>query len=231
MGLKSLTGWLQTLMFLLNYLDVDASPQVNAHSLLPVADDEGVNLLTSIKIPFDDPYLYFDSGIDGFPTFGLKPGSDIKQPYRLFMPEKFYPEFAITATVKLKSREGGFLFAVVNPLETIVQLGVQLASLGSGLTNISLLYTDVSKKYSSQTIASFEVPSSFSKWTRIAFKVTASDVALFFNCGKYEVVKVTRETQELVFDSASILYVGQAGLIIKGPLNRKAPQSTNIIWK
>lgn len=98
----------------------------------------------------------------------------------------------------------------------VVQLGVQLSNAGPRLTNISLLYTDVSTQYASQTVASFVVPSAFSKWTRFGFKVTSDEVTLFFNCQQYETLQVKREPQELVFDSASTLYVGQAGPIIKG---------------
>lgn len=36
---------------------------------------------------------------------------------------------------------GGFLFAVVNPLDTVVQFGVRLGAGGPGQTNISLYYT------------------------------------------------------------------------------------------
>lgn len=77
------------------------------------------DLQTAIKVPFEDPQLYFDSGEDGFPAFGIKPGSDIKSPYRLFLPEKLYPEFSIVFNFKLNSLNGGFLFAVVNPLENV----------------------------------------------------------------------------------------------------------------
>jgi collagen type XVIII alpha len=78
-----------------------------------------IDLQTAIKLPFDDPNLYFDNGDDGFPAFGIKPGSDIKSPYRLFLPEKLYPEFSIVVNFKLNSANGGFLFAVVNPLENV----------------------------------------------------------------------------------------------------------------
>ncbi|XP_044735698.1 collagen alpha-1(XV) chain-like [Chrysoperla carnea] len=174
------------------------------------------DLLQAIKIPFNDPKTqYFENGLDGFPAFGLRPGSDIKSPYRLFIPEKLYPEFSIVVTVRSLSREGGFLFAVVNPLDTIVQLGVQLSPVGFGSTNISLYYTDPSY-FTSQAIASFVVPVFHKKWTRFSLRVTNDDVTLFFNCEEYDKVEVQRVPQELVFDSASTLYIGQAGPIIKG---------------
>ncbi|GBP91854.1 Collagen alpha-1(XV) chain, partial [Eumeta japonica] len=175
------------------------------------------DLLHAIGVPFSNPKTqYFDEGLDGFPAYGLKPGSDIKSPYRLFMPEKLYAEFSITATVRPANRDGGFLFSVVNPLETVVQLGVQLIPSGPGLTNISLLYTDANVYAISQTIASFVVPSFAKKWSRFALRVSVDNVTLFLNCHEFDTVIVKRNPSELVFDSASTLYVGQAGPLIRG---------------
>lgn len=84
------------------------------------------------------------------------------------MPEKLPAEFAVTATVKLASPSGGFLFAVVNPLETVVQLGVQVAPAVENPhhANFSLFYTD-SDRHASEIIASFDVvPDVVDKWTR-----------------------------------------------------------------
>lgn len=111
------------------------------------------DLIRAINIPFHDPKTqFFEEGADGFPAFGFKPGSDVKSPYRLFFPEKLYPEFSILVMVKPGSRAGGFIFSVVNPMDTLVQLGVQLSPSGSD-TNISLLYTDIYTHFSSQYIA------------------------------------------------------------------------------
>ncbi|VVD03092.1 unnamed protein product [Leptidea sinapis] len=181
------------------------------------ADIPEYDLLHAIGVPFSNPKTqYFDEGLDGFPAYGLKPGSDIKSPYRLFMPEKLYAEFSITATVRPANKDGGFLFSVVNPLETVVQLGVQLIQSGPGLTNISLLYTDANAYALSQTIASFVVPSFAKKWTRFGLRVSMENVTLFLNCLEFDSVLVKRNPTELVFDSASTLYVGQAGPLIKG---------------
>lgn len=82
--------------------------------------DREHDLLKAINVPFDDPKtMYFDQGLDGFPAFGIMPGSDIKSPYRLTLPERFYPEFSVVCTVAVKSAPGGFIFAVLNPSETV----------------------------------------------------------------------------------------------------------------
>lgn len=91
-----------------------------SHFFYVTVDLTEKNLLQAIRIPFDDPEtVFFDSGVDSFPAMGIRRGSDIKSPFRLYLPEKFYPEFSITVTCKLASKEGGFLFAVVNPLDTV----------------------------------------------------------------------------------------------------------------
>lgn len=41
------------------------------------------DLLQAIRVPFDDPRTqYFESGLDGFPAYGLRDGADIKSHYR-----------------------------------------------------------------------------------------------------------------------------------------------------
>ncbi|XP_037076757.1 collagen alpha-1(XV) chain-like [Pollicipes pollicipes] len=119
-----------------------------------------VNLLEAIPIPFpENGQLAFVEGEDGFPAFGFQPGHDVKHPYRLYLPERMPRDFAIAVTVRPTQPEGGFLFAVVNPLETVVQLGVQITPGGPGTTNISLVYTDSEVHFASQRIATFSVPS------------------------------------------------------------------------
>ncbi|XP_025409484.1 collagen alpha-1(XVIII) chain-like isoform X1 [Sipha flava] len=176
-----------------------------------------IDLQTAIKLPFDDPNLYFDNGDDGFPAFGIKPGSDIKSPYRLFLPEKLYPEFSIVVNFKLNSANGGFLFAVVNPLENVVQLGVQVVPSSSNRMNVSFLYTDVNKYSSaSNVLATFSVPWKTGRFTRLSLKVTREAVELIGRCLEPQTVAVVRDPVELLFDSASTLYIGQAGPLIKG---------------
>ncbi|VVC43055.1 Concanavalin A-like lectin/glucanase domain [Cinara cedri] len=179
------------------------------------------DLQEAIKVPFEDPQLYFDKGDDGFPAFGIKPGSDIKSPYRLFLPEKLYPEFSIVVNFKLNSTTGGFLFAVVNPSENVVQLGVQTVPSSANRLNVSFLYTDVNKysSSSSNVLATFSIPWKVRKYYRLGLKVTRKNVQLFGRCLDPQSVEVIRDPMELLFDSASILYIGQAGPLIKGPFD------------
>ena len=77
------------------------------------------NLLSAIVVPFTQPGMYFDQGDDGFPAFGILPTSDIKEHYRVQLPLILYREFSIVCTVSVKSKAGGFVFAVMNPTETV----------------------------------------------------------------------------------------------------------------
>lgn len=75
----------------------------------------------------EDPYFYMDAGLDGFPAFGFRPGSEVKQPYRIYLPEKLPAEFTLVATFKPTSLRTSYLFAVLNPFETVVQLGIRIS--------------------------------------------------------------------------------------------------------
>lgn len=145
------------------------------------------DLIVAIKIPFDDnKNMYFSSGIDGFPAYGFRPGSKIVVPYRLYLPEKLYPEFVIVTTVQVESGDGGMIFAVVNPAETVIQLGLQVSSAGKAypeFSNVSLYYTDVNTHMISLPIARFMVPTLENKWAQLIVKVTIMIVAIRFKLG------------------------------------------------
>lgn len=57
----------------------------------------------------------------------------------------------------------------------------------------------------------------YGKWTRFAFKVTAENVTLYLNCNETETLAVKKDPAELVFDSASTLYIAQAGPTLGEP--------------
>jgi hypothetical protein len=60
------------------------------------------------------------------------------------------------------------------------------------------------------------VPYSPRKWQKYAFKVLKDEVIFYNNCVETAVAKVSKSPAEMVFDSASTLYIGQAGDILKG---------------
>ncbi|KAK7080763.1 hypothetical protein SK128_012901 [Halocaridina rubra] len=178
---------------------------------------EELDLLQSIEVPFSDPSTqYFVTGFDGFPAFGFKLGASIKQPYRLFLPERLFRIFSIHVAVKPENANPMFVFAVTNPLENIIQLGLGITpAVEQGFSNISLYYTDVERHMTSQIIASFIVPVFTRTWSRFAFSVNEEEIQLWYNCELYNGILVKRVPQQLFFDTASTLYIGQAGGIFK----------------
>ena len=76
---------------------------------------------------------------------------------------------------------GGYLFAVVNPFDSSVDVGVLLEPAGSSHTNVSLILSD-SKRELSSAAASFLVPQFTHQWTQLAFSVRRGSVSLYFKC-------------------------------------------------
>lgn len=85
------------------------------------------DLLEASMSTTDDNNFYIGDGVDGFPAFGFRPGSEVKQPYRMYLPEKLPAEFTLVATFKPTSFRTSYLFAVLNPFETVVQLGIRIS--------------------------------------------------------------------------------------------------------
>ena len=155
-------------------------------------------------------------------------------PYRIYLPRKFYANFAIVASIKPKDNQGGYLFAIVNAFDTVVDLGVLLAPAGRSQTNISLVYTDSQVSSSSTVIASFLVPAFTNQWTQFALEISGDNVALYFRCMRFATrqvkvlpksfsevfnnrhLQVRRQPSQLQMDDASKLYIANAGPIIGG---------------
>lgn len=160
--------------------------------------------------------INFVQGSDNFPAYKISSAAEVKSPYRLVLPEKL-EEFAIMGAIKPETRTGGYVFSVVTSMENVVQLGVHISPPNvADRSNISLYYTSPTEA-PSKVLASFEVPFQ-RKFTKIAFKVLYDKVIFYLNCIETETVQVTKAPQELVFDSASTLYIGQAGALIGGKI-------------
>uniref|UniRef100_A0A0R3RKM7 LAM_G_DOMAIN domain-containing protein n=1 Tax=Elaeophora elaphi TaxID=1147741 RepID=A0A0R3RKM7_9BILA len=150
----------------------------------------------------------------------LKRGVEIVVPYRQYLPRKFFRNFAFTAVVRPDDRQGGYLFAVVNPLDTVVDLGVLLESAGDSQTNISLLYTDSNKETDTKTLASFLVPEFTKDWAKFALEIQDDNVVLYFRCIRFATRQVKRKPVQLVMDDAHKLYIASAGPILRKEFER-----------
>lgn len=74
-----------------------------------------------------------------------------------------------------------------------------------------MVYTNSDEHSHSEEVAIFTVPKLTRKWSKIVIRVTATEIALYLNCHEMARQRVTRIPQELVFDTASTLYIAQAG--------------------
>lgn len=151
-----------------------------------------MDLLTPLENLINtDPRVFRTKGLDGLPAVGIQRGVEIVVPYRIYLPRKFYRNFAIVASIKPKDNQGGYLFAVVNAFDTVVDLGLLLSPAGRSQTNISLVYTDSQTQTHSNVISSFLVPAFTNQWTQLALEVVGDSVALYFRCMRFATRQVS----------------------------------------
>lgn len=135
----------------------------------------------------------------------------VRLAYRTF--PKSFRESTIVATIQMNNTNGGYLFSILNPLGTVVQLGLVLVPVNRYIYNISLIYTDAKLHLNSQNLAVFQVPA-FKEETSIAVKVFLNKVTLYLNCHEVRSIIVNNvDPVEIKIDADSRLYVGSAGPI------------------
>ena len=110
--------------------------------------------------------------------------------------------------------DGGYLFSVVNPDDTIVQFGIRLTPTKAETWYIELLYTDAKLHTTSQILTTFEVPAN--GFLQFLFKVINNKITFYQNCNEMDTVLVKRIPDELIFQAGSTLYIAQAGSKLKG---------------
>lgn len=115
------------------------------------------------------------------------------------------------ATMRANKSPDGYLFAIVNSLDTVVQLGVKVSSLNHNSLNISLVYNNPSTQTPSESLVSFTLPYEPKLWINFAMQVMNDQVIIYHNCLKVQEINVTKEPKELIFESASTFYLAQAG--------------------
>ena len=132
--------------------------------------EKEVDFLQLIATPLQTETIRFTTGFDNFPAFLFIPETDIRNPARNVLPG-IYTEFSILVTTKPTNEDGGFLFSILTPDDTIIQLGLSALYSSPGKTNITLYLTDHLRSDTSVPIATFEVKSFTNEWTRFSLKV------------------------------------------------------------
>ncbi|KAL3086040.1 hypothetical protein niasHT_030464 [Heterodera trifolii] len=218
---------LATFVLLLDNVSVRAAncpPELEPYFGAAPDEETEANLLIPLENLIDtDPRVYRTSGLDGLPAVGIKRGVEIVVPYRIYLPRKFYRNFAILASIRPADHLGGYLFAVLNAFDTVVELGVQLQPAGPSQTNISLLYTNSHAEHDSRALVSFLVPAFTGQWTQFALEVHEQSVGLYFRCMRFAIRQVIRLPAQLQMDDASKLYIANAGPILGGGFEVSPP--------
>ena len=203
--------------------------------LIYSAGVEEVDLLQAITIPFEDPkHVYFAEGDrrrtmgmgvgvgGGFvaPSFGIRSGSNIMTPFGLLYADRhMFDRFEISVRVKPADDQGGFLFAILDPMDRFLQLGVQIDPLKgrAGEQNVSLYYASDDADRDGGPAVTFSHPSRFGQeWNSLLIRIDAAEgtAAGFLNCRQMRPTAgngTVRRGGRLSFDLGATLYIGQAG--------------------
>lgn len=115
------------------------------------------------------------------------------------------------ATLKTNKNPEGFIFAIVNSLETVIQLGIKLHQTHHNNLTVSLVYNDPSSTTPKESLVSFTLPYEPKHWINFAIQVMNDRVSLYHDCIKTHEINITKEPKELLFESASTFYLAQAG--------------------
>lgn len=88
--------------------------------------------------------MFYASGRDGLPAFAFTDDADVRKPTVGFFPtNNLVRDFTLAVTVKPEDKEtGGLLFAVVNPVQSLISFGLELRVINEDFMNISLYYQD-----------------------------------------------------------------------------------------
>lgn len=169
-------------------------------------------------------------GTEGLPAFTIAKFANLRSPSRLVVPEKLgknvynktsnkslkqislTDEFAIMASMRANKPPDGYLFAIVNSLETVVQLGLKVSLTNNNNLNVSLVYNDPATQTPSDSLVSFTLPYEPKLWIDFAMQVMNDRVILYHNCLKVQEANISKEPKELIFESASTFYLAQAGI-------------------
>ncbi|XP_073534542.1 collagen alpha-1(XV) chain isoform X1 [Phyllobates terribilis] len=168
-----------------------------------------LDLLELIGVPLP-PSVSFITGYEGFPAYSFGPDSNIGRLTRTFIPQPFFRDFAIIATLKPNSNHGGVLFAITDAFQKIIYLGLKLSAVEDGTQRINIYYTEPGSHISKEA-ASFKVPVMTNKWNRFTVTVLEYEIVLYMDCEEYQRAPFQRSAEPLTFEASSGIFVGNAG--------------------
>lgn len=138
------------------------------------------------------------------------PDANSGQAAHYHFPSPFFRDFSLLFRIRPATAQAGVLFAITDPAQAVVRLGVKVSEVQDDHQLISLLYTEPGTS-PTRTAASFRLPAFVGQWLRFALSVDAGHVALYVNCEEFQRVPFSRSAQSLPLEPGSGLFVAQAG--------------------
>ncbi|KPP58590.1 hypothetical protein Z043_123570, partial [Scleropages formosus] len=182
---------------------------------------EQLDLLELIGVPLP-PSVSFTAGFEGFPAYSFGPDANVGRLTKTFVPDPFYRDFAVIVTARPASSRGGVLFAIADAFQKMVYLGVALTPVEDSTQRVLLYYSEPGSSRSREA-ASFKVPNLTGRWSRFTLTVEEGEVRLHMDCEEFHVAALRRGPRPLRFESASGIFVGNAGgtglesFVVSGP--------------
>ncbi|XP_022670601.1 uncharacterized protein LOC111254239 [Varroa destructor] len=96
-------------------------------------------------------------------AISLAPNSNIRIPHRLVLPEEMPRHFMLSSRLKSESPLGGYLFAVLDSSDTVIQLGMYMHPVDNFKQNITIYYSDTRNTRNNQ-IAKFVIDDFTGSW-------------------------------------------------------------------
>lgn len=137
-------------------------------------------------------------------------GSGGGQVARRLLPSAFFQDFSLLVRVRPASARAGVLFAVTDPAQAVVSVGVKLTAARGGRQHVQLLYTEPGATHTG-TAASFELPALDGRWTHLALSVDGAYARLFVDCQEVQGQPLAQSLHDLHLEPDAHLFVAQAG--------------------
>ncbi|KAK7162994.1 hypothetical protein R3I93_007133 [Phoxinus phoxinus] len=163
--------------------------------------------LVGVPLP---PSVSFITGYEGFPAYNFGPDANVGRLTQSFVPEPFFTDFAIIVTLKPSSSRGGVVFAITDPSQKIVHLGLGLTPVEDKTQRIVLYYSEPGFAATVE-VASFKVPDMTQQWNRFTLTVEHEEVRLYMDCEQFHSAPLKRSQQPLSFKPGSGIFVANAG--------------------
>ncbi|CAK8673667.1 unnamed protein product [Clavelina lepadiformis] len=169
-----------------------------------------VDLTTVISVPLASG-VSFVQGFHGYPAFIIDDHPELSGSAKGLLPETLPNEFSIRTSIKPGNRQGGFLFAVTNELQSVAKFALEIGPVPKDDDHMFIaLY--MSPSGPAAKVASFQVDNFAGAWTRFAIEVSKDKITLFFNCAKVtEQIVVRNPMKELHFNPKDLVFVAGRG--------------------